>query len=284
MKEEDTDRLHLLAMRVNCTRQHISFGSVKIGLIFTTKDPASLLGWKDLPLTCNFRLCFMPLIFTMHNTLCLGRFLFFQFTNSSLSPCTAEPVLFSFYFLKRIFFPFYTSMYASKSARQGPSRGPRHRPGPAENLSNFGRPSSTSTTSSPHLAQQPDCPSTCAGDDTYYQYQDSSSWLKSSEVCITSELAQAQQCSQTQIASEYQDVSPDNSLGFSPAFFISIHCLLSFSRKLLLVGNQLQRVDRRLRRVVYGSCALSYHYCLQCLQFQIHALCLILRALLCHHS
>ena len=55
MKEEDTDRLHLLAMRVNCTRQHISFGSVKIGLIFTTKDPASLLGWKDLPRTCYFR-------------------------------------------------------------------------------------------------------------------------------------------------------------------------------------------------------------------------------------
>jgi len=56
-------------------------------------------------------------------------------------------------------------------------------------------------------------------------------------------------------------------VGCDSAVHILFDCLMSFSRKLLLVGNQLQRVDRRLRRVVYGSCALSYHYCLQCLQF-----------------
>ena len=56
-------------------------------------------------------------------------------------------------------------------------------------------------------------------------------------------------------------------VGWDSALHILFDCLPSFSRKLLLVGNQLQRVNRHCRHVVCGYCALSYHYCLQCLQF-----------------
>jgi hypothetical protein len=62
------------------------------------------------------------------------------------------------------------------------------------------------------------------------------SWLKSSEVCRTSELsAQAQQCARTQIASEYVRRDSSTSVIQSCIYFILFHCLLSFSRKLLLV-------------------------------------------------
>ena len=150
-------------MRVNCNiRQHIWFGSVKIGLIFTTKDPASLLGWKDLPRTCYsmFRVkeparifLFLSLLHAFrYFFLCLGHFIFFWFTNNSLSPCTS-PVFFLFFWKTFLFFSYQLGKQERPTTSARLCREPE---APAvELLRTF-----------VHLDSSPTARATCADDDT----------------------------------------------------------------------------------------------------------------------